>query len=45
MTSSRSHEQSALDTALSVADPAEEDYEVLDYWGSGDSLSCLAAWG
>ncbi|MEA2370176.1 MAG: hypothetical protein QOH12_570 [Solirubrobacteraceae bacterium] len=29
----------------SSAEPAEEDYDVIDYWGYGDSLSCLAAWG
>jgi hypothetical protein len=26
-------------------DAVEDDYEVIDYWGSRDSLGCLAAWG
>jgi hypothetical protein len=32
-------------SAASTADANDEQYEILDYWGSGDPLTCLAAWG
>jgi hypothetical protein len=35
----------AIGPARTAAEPVEDDYEVIDFWGSGDSLSCLAAWG
>jgi hypothetical protein len=28
-----------------VTDAGDEDWEVLDFWGSRDSGSCLATWG
>ncbi len=40
--------QSADDQAAHVS-PGEphttSDHDVIDFWGSGDSLSCLASWG
>jgi hypothetical protein len=42
---SASDEYPARVVAPGTVEPAEEGYDVVDYWGSGDPLSCLAAWG
>lgn len=36
---------STFGLAPTTDEPVEDDYELVDFWGSRDSLSCLAAWG